>query len=92
MAFPYLVGALNTSSVSEHLKEEISEVTIPVEGMTCSGCEFNIENAVKKLDGIIMVKADYKKGEVILKFEKGKVNINDMVEAINKSGYKVIKQ
>jgi copper chaperone CopZ len=33
-----------------------------------------------------------KKIEVNIKFEKGKVNINDMVEAINKSGYKVIKQ
>ncbi len=92
MAFPYLIGSLNTSSVSEHLKEEISEVTIPVEGMTCSGCEFNIENAVKKLDGIIKVKADHQKGEDNIKFEKGKVNINDLVKAINKSGYKVIKE
>lgn len=92
LAFPYLVGSLNTSSGNNQMKGEISEVIIPVEGMTCSGCEFNIENAVKKLDGIIMVKADYKKGEVIVKFEKGKVNINDMVVAINKSGYKVIKQ
>jgi len=29
--------------------------------MSCSGCEFNVENAVKKLDGIIQVDADYKK-------------------------------
>ncbi len=65
---------------------------IPVEGMTCSGCELNIEKAVKKLDGIIKVKADHQKGEVNIKFEKGKVNINDMVKAINKTGYKVIKQ
>jgi copper chaperone CopZ len=92
LAFPYLVGSLNTSSVNEHLKEEVSEVTIPVEGMTCSVCEFNIENAIKKLDGIIMVKADYKRGEVIVKFEKRKVKVDDMIEVINKSGYKVIKQ
>lgn len=92
MVFPQLVGSLNTSSGNNHMKGEISEVIIPVEGMTCSGCEFNIENAVKKLDGIIKVKADHQKGEVNIKFEKGKININDLVKAINKSGYKVIKQ
>ncbi len=92
MAFPSLVGSLNPSSGNNQMKGEISEVIIPVEGMTCSGCEFNIENAVKKLDGIVKVKADHQKGKVNIKFEKGKVNINDMAEAINKSGYKVIKQ
>jgi copper chaperone CopZ len=92
LAFPSLVGSLNTSSGNHQMKGEISEVIIPVEGMTCSGCEFNIENAVKKLDGIIKVKADHQKGEVNIKFEEGKVNINDMVKTINKTGYKVIKQ
>jgi copper chaperone CopZ len=92
MAFPHLIGSLNTSSGRDQMKGEISEVTITVKGMTGSGCEFNIEKAVKKLDGIIMVKADYKKGKVNIKYEKGKVNVDDMEEAINKSGYKVIKQ
>ncbi len=92
MAFPSLVGSLNTSSGNNHMKGEISEIIIPVEGMTCSGCEFNIENAVKKLDGILKVKADHQKGEVNIMFAKSKVNINDMVKAINKSGYKVIKE
>jgi len=92
MAFPHLVGSLSTSSGSDHMRSEISEVTITVKGMTGSGYKFNIENAVKKLDGIIMVKADHKKGKVDIRFEKGKVNINDITEAINKSGYKVIKQ
>ncbi|HDY90074.1 MAG TPA: hypothetical protein ENH82_18390 [bacterium] len=92
MAFPHLVGSLNTSSGNNQMKGEISEVIIPVEGMTCSSCEFSIEYAVKKLDGIVKVKANHQKGEVNIKFEKDKVNINDMVKAINKTGYKVIKQ
>ncbi len=92
MAFPHLVGSLITSSGNHQMKGEISEVIIFVERMTCSSCEFNIENAVKKLDGIIKMKADHKKGEVNIKFEKDKVNRNDMVKAINKTGYKVIKQ
>ena len=92
LAFPLLVGSLNISSGSDKMKGEISEVTITVKGMTGASCEFNIENAVKKLDGVIMVKANYKKGKVDIQFEKDKVSINDIVEAINKSGYNVIKQ
>lgn len=89
LAFPYLVGLSRPSSVSNQSNEiAIMEVTIPVEGMTCSGCEFNVENAIKKLGGIMQVKADYQKGEVYVKFEGGKVNVDDIVEAINKTGYK----
>ncbi len=91
LAFPYLVSGLNTNSANNQMNGEISEVTITVEGMTCSGCEFNVESAIKKLNGILKVKADYKKGEVNVKFEKGKANVNDMMKAINKAGYKAIE-
>jgi copper ion binding protein len=67
------------------------ETTILVEGMTCSGCEFNVESAVKNLDGIIRVDADYQKGVVYVKFEKEKVTIDEIVETINKAGYKASK-
>ncbi len=92
LAFPHLVGSLNIGSRNDPMKGEVSEITITVKGMTGSGGELNIENAIKKLDGIIMVKAYHKKGKVDIKFEKGKVNINHIVEAINKSGYKVNQQ
>jgi len=55
----------------ERMKQkEMVELTIPVEGMSCSSCEFNIENAVKKPDGIIQVDADYKKGVAYIKLYK----------------------
>ena len=91
-AFPYLIGLSNSGASIAQANGEVSEVIIPVEGMTCSGCEFNVENAVKKLDGITEAKADHQKGEVYVKSQKGKVHVDDMVEAINKAGYKAIKQ
>lgn len=94
LAFPYLKPyfALSDSSfVSTQAVRNITEVIIPVGGMTCSGCEFNIENAVKKLDGIIQVKADHQKGEVYIKFEKEKVIVEKILEAINNTGYKATK-
>lgn len=92
LAFPYLAGRLNTNSANNHMNGEISEVIITVGGMICSGCEFNVENAIKKYNGILNAKADYKKGEAHVKFEKGKVSVNDMMKAINKAGYKAIER
>lgn len=66
----------------------VKEVVIPVEGMTCPGCEANVERAVRKLRGVIYVKADHRKGEVRMKFEKGSVKLEDMIEAIRRAGYK----
>jgi len=66
-------------------------VTLRVEGMTCTGCEANIEKAVRNLSGVKQVKADYKKGEVKVTFEKGKVSVEKIQEAIHKAGYKVPK-
>ncbi len=90
LAFPYLKLS-NTNPIGNAIESEIVEITIPVYGMTCSGCEYNVESAVKKLDGIIKVKADYQKGEVYIKFEKDKVTVDKIVEAINKAGYRATK-
>jgi copper chaperone CopZ len=88
LAFPYLIGALNTSSGNDETNGEISEVAITVKGMTCSGCEFNVEKAVKKLNGIIKVKANHKKGKAHVLFKEGQVTIDEVMQAINKAGYK----
>lgn len=90
LAFPYFVGSLDTSSEDSQISGEISEATITVKGMTCSGCEFNIEKAVKKLKGIIKVKADHKAGKAHVLFKEGQVKIDEVMQAINKAGYKAI--
>lgn len=91
-AFPYLLNLSNPNPAKNLSKEEISEAIIPVEGMTCTGCEFNVESAIKKLDGIVEVKANHKEGKVYLKFKEGKVDLAKVVEKINKTGYRAIKQ
>ncbi len=90
LAFPYLKLS-SQNQINQPIKSEVVEVIIPVQGMTCSGCEYNVEKAVNKLDGIIQVKADHKKGKTYVKFEKGKVSIDKIVNAINKTGYKATK-
>lgn len=90
MVYPHL--NLSSKNSSDALTEvKIVEVTIPVVGMTCLGCEFTIENAVQRLKGIYQVKANHKKGEVYIKYEKGKITIDRIIQALNETGYKAFK-
>ncbi len=62
---------------------------IQVEGMTCTGCETRIENAIKKLDGIENVKAIYSSSNVYVTYDSNAVNLNTIIETIEKLDYKV---
>ena len=33
----------------------VQKISLDVEGMTCSGCEFNVESAIKKVPGVANV-------------------------------------
>ncbi len=72
---------------SDHLKPGEDTVVIPVRGMTCGGCEAAIELAVKKLDGVLVVDADHRKGETTVTYVKDKVTVEQVLAAINKSGF-----
>lgn len=42
----------------------MKELNIKVEGMVCNGCENRVQNALKQIDGVENVVADYKAGTV----------------------------
>lgn len=65
-----------------------ARVVFPVEGMTCAGCTAAIKIAVRKLDGVVAVNGDHEKGTATVTFEKGKVTAEQIVEKINKTGFK----
>lgn len=50
---------------------------LTVEGMSCTGCEENVTNAVKRVAGVHRVEADHEMGEVEVK------------QAIHDAGYDV---
>ena len=66
-------------------------VTIPVEGMTCEGCENTIEMNVNELEGIKYVKASHLNKNVKLIFDSSKVSLNQVKDKIKETGYIVMK-
>lgn len=65
----------------------LKKVTLDVYGMTCSGCEYNVKSALKKIDGVARVEADYKNDRAEVEFDPSKASIDQLVDAVNKSGY-----
>ena len=63
-------------------------VTIPVSGMTCGGCAAPIDRSVKELDGVEAVEVDHLKGTVTVVRVTDRVTVEEIVEAINKTGFK----
>ena len=89
IAFPYINLPSHISSYNK-ITGEFEEYIISVDGMTCAGCKFHVERAIKELDGIIYVEADHQKGQVYVKFDEDKININKIVSQIGEIGYKPI--
>ncbi|MCX7769511.1 MAG: cation transporter [Proteobacteria bacterium] len=67
------------------------ELTITVIGMRCVGCEFGVEREVKKLKGVISVKADSSRNIVTVRFKKNVIKIDTIIEKIIELGYRVEK-
>lgn len=66
----------------------MSEVTIPVKGMKCGGCQKNVENAVKSLAGASNVSVDLKAAKVKLTLDESKTTVDQVKQKIRDAGYK----
>ncbi|MBM7646033.1 copper chaperone [Scopulibacillus daqui] len=67
----------------------MENITLNVQGMTCGHCEAAVTNALKELDGVSAVKVHLSEGKVDVSFDKSKVTIEKMKEAIEDQGYDV---
>lgn len=69
-----------------------SETRLTVDGMVCTNCELKIERALKKLDGVFKLKVSYGSGTVSVTYDVEKVSLDQIVQAIEETGYTVKTQ
>jgi copper chaperone len=63
--------------------------TISVTGMSCNGCEQNVEIALQNLDGVSRVDADHEADTVDVVLED-EVSDDDVNAAIEQAGYDIV--
>ena len=66
----------------------MKETIIKVEGMVCNGCENRVKNALKNIDGVEDVVANYTNGTVKV-ISKNEVEESVLKEKIEDIGFEV---
>lgn len=66
----------------------MSELKIPVQGMTCGGCAASVERALARVSGVTGAKASFEQAQVVVQVEPGVARAT-LVQAITAAGYDV---
>jgi copper chaperone len=62
---------------------------LQVSGMSCSGCELLVKDALEELEGVSEATASHLKGTVVVDYDQGMVSIATITSVIEELGYKV---
>ncbi|MCF8224416.1 MAG: cation transporter [Bacteroidales bacterium] len=76
-------------STQEINMEQLVEVTIPVHGMTCEGCENAVKKSIGTLAGIDEVSASHVDSLAVVSYDKSKVTREEIELKIADAGYTV---
>ena len=64
-------------------------MTLPVQGMSCGGCEGAVTRAVGAMPGVSAVTASHKDAQVVVTYDPALVQPADITQKIGKLGYAV---
>lgn len=65
------------------------KIVLTVTGMKCGGCETNISDKLKTLDGILSVSASHKDNKVEVEFDPSQTDIDEIEDTIIDIGFSV---
>lgn len=71
------------------MKSNIEKKTLKLKGMTCSSCEARIEKSLKKMEGIIEIKAVFHESKAYIDYDTDKIKLNQIIKNIENLGYQV---
>lgn len=69
--------------------ENLTTVSIDVEGMTCTGCEQAIVKNLENKEGVQNAMASHTEGITEVTYDKSKISQEDLATAITETGYSV---
>ena len=81
----------NESASQEVNIENLVEVSIPVYGMTCEGCENAVKKSIASLEGIAEVSASHIDSIAVVKYDKTLASLEAIEGKIAEAGYTVAK-
>lgn len=70
----------------------MKKIIFPISGMHCDSCAKNIESNLKRLKGVTSANVNFANEKATVEFNEKIVNENKIISAIEKLGYKVIRE
>ena len=71
------------------MEQKLMRKIFQIEGMTCTSCEMRIENALKRLEGVVAVKAIFSSSNIYVTYDANVIKLDKIIEAIEKLDYKI---
>ncbi len=71
------------------MTETLSELTLPISGMTCASCVSHVEGALRELPGVSKVTVNLATNKANLSFDPQRVKLDDMRRAVRDVGYAI---
>ena len=68
----------------------LKRAKIKIDGMSCQHCVKTVTDAMVDLDGVSQVKVNLKKGEAKIKFEKDRLDLEQLKTAIVTAGFEFV--
>ena len=81
-----ILGAMMVSASSISIAGE-KVVSLDVDNMTCMSCPYQVQSALKRVDGVIDAEASLDTGQAVVKFDDSVTNIMALTEATTNAGY-----
>lgn len=93
IAFPYYANIFYPKTQKQNIvvveSNNVSTASFNIKGMSCKACETEVNNELYKIGGVIDAQTFYAKGTSIVKFDKSKASVEQLKNAIAKTGYQV---
>jgi len=70
-----------------HEQDELSEVSLILEGIVCAACVWLNERHLKALPGVVEVNINYSNHRALVRWDSGKISLSEILESISRIGY-----
>lgn len=85
--FIILIAILGFTATSFAQTKTVENVRIKTPNALCEACKTRIETYLKRIDGVVFVNVNFRKGETQVKYLTDRTNIEEIKTAIANQGY-----